>query len=630
MKSYFFIFLFLFLIPFANADVYYTTYDTWVTQNSIQCQCGVYTDYVNIFNTGQETTFQITIEGDDWASVGQGGVLVGSGETVQVPLYVRVPCSANSGEFTIVVRSISGVEKTIDYDVNTVACSNFEIGAAITSLHGKPCEPLTYSFEVANTGSWVENFDFKATRFGSEMSFSPQTLTLGPDQMATVDARLNLDCSVYGAYDFDVVIEATQNDLKKVVPVTANVERYYPFSLDFGAVDSDFEKFDSTYSLCEDTTHTIPVRLANGADVANKFDIEVDGATSSAGALLLGAGEVAAFNLTYYSSESLNDSIYFAAYSDRGDFVQKFALPVDVEHCYDVRIEGPSKIKVGRTPATFLLTNYGTREADVVVQMTDSENSYMPPRLQFASNTTVTPEFGSFVGVERADLKVTMPNGVSVYHPVTIVYGTPFWYTYGWMVVLGSILAIVLIGLLIWYLIAKKPSIDFSGKRKHYLWIGLVVLALLVLVLLPVRPVMQDLDNSTNVAWFDTHKARVNIDQIANTSDYTLATDANLTARKVGVQTYLYVSEPGNYPAQIRLENSTIDLELNVIDMNESSYFANRGKSVAAIGLFGFDLIVSPIGVFLFVFIVLGVLLYFILTASNDVAKSDSDELGKL
>lgn len=629
MKLLWFLFFIFLLIPFANADVFYTTYDTWVTQSSVQCQCGVYTDYVHIFNTGQETTFQITIEGDDWASVGQSGILVGQGETVQVPLYVRVPCSATDGSFTIVVRTITGVEKTIDYTINTVACSNFEVGPAATTLHGKPCEPLTYSFAVANTGSWVENFDFKATRFNSEMSFSPETLTLGPNQMATVDARLNLDCSVYGAYDFDVIFEATENDLKKVIPLQADVERYYPYSVSFGSVDAEFEDFSGTYDLCEDTTHTIPVRLANDADVANKFEIDVDGATSSADALLLDAGEVAEFNLTYYSSESLNDSIYFAAYSDRGDFVQKFALAVNVEHCYDVRIQGPNTIKVARTPATFLFTNYGTKEADVVVEMIDSEHSYVPSHLQFGSNTTLTPEFGSFVGVERADLKLTMPNGVSVVHPVTLVYGTPFWYTYGWLVVFGSILVLCLLGLLIWYLITRRPSIDFSGTKKSHVWIGLVLVALLILVLLPVRPVMSDLDNSSNIAWFDTHKERVNFDSYVNGSDYTLATDAPLKARNVGMQTYLYVSEPGNYPAQIRLDNSTIDIEFHVIDMNESSYFANRGKSISAIGLFGFDLLISPIGVMLFVLVILAILLYLILTAGR-VPKVNDNELGKL
>lgn len=447
------------------------SFEVWTSDISM-CKCSIATQKVSVLNLGMSSLFTVSLEGSgsEWADVSEDSFFLNTGETKEFSINYNVPCDASSRDIIIKVKSLKEEEVIIESKLSVGKCKNVLLIPTKTYAKACPCEDLVYSFKVSNSGNFRETYRFEATKFKDDFIFNPSQVTLNPFEQVTVYATLNRNCGEYGVEDFEIKANAIGNKQSSSFQARAVIDACYNNSLTVGKIQETFIAQDSIYELCVDQSYRIPVKVENNANLNNKFILSLEGdknAELSEDEFILEKGSKATVYINYKPSEEGSKYLYLTSNGVLGDTENKVRIPVKIDNCYDLNIVSPKEIKVESSTIPIYLESVGTKPVNAYVAISSNDNFLLNDKQITVSNkSTLNIKVNQKIWNEVEDLEVyfKIDNGNVVSKKFNVVWGTPFFYTYKWYILLGIIVIVALVALII-YLIDKRRK-NFGRRSK--------------------------------------------------------------------------------------------------------------------------------------------------------------------
>ncbi len=615
------------IMPTVLADVQYSTFDAWLNSEQVACQCGVYETTINILNTGSDNTFTIEFSGSgaQWATVAENFIFLKQGEQRQVPVYVNIPCNANTADLFFTVSSINGVQKDLYQDIPITRCSNLQVEPIQDMQTANPCRPLAYTFDVFNAGNFQETYEFETSEFKRETQFLPESISLFPQTTATVTAIVTPACDEYGEFDFEFTIKALSNDQETSIPVSAYINRDYGFTTTAGYFDENnqniFTPKTTPYEACINENYVIPIRLTNDGSVQNTYDLDVSMGVLSEYAPTIPAHSSKLIALAILEKNVQQEVIVLDIETELGDFEQKLGIPVDIQNCYDATIHAPETYYVNQSTLYVGVTNDGSKELNVQYALAGSPYLHLQTSEDtFTDQSTVAIAAAlPHTGVEKATLYAQLNNGDVISKDIDFIFGQPFWHTYGDVIAVVIVLLILFIVASIIYKkkyyrpkrkvkphsqrvkkaledikkeksVAKKIAKEDKKRKfcpKLATSIALLVI-LIVLFFLPI-PTFQNNQSNSSLEFEQDNMLRINLQDVANSSYYGVVEndDVHLQTKS----TYLYIASENTTQTEIeiRLNGSEAFIPVSVVNSTNETFIEHGVNVYKTIGILAYD-----------------------------------------
>lgn len=463
----------LLIIPiiFTSVQAKSNSFEVWTSDISM-CKCSLASQKVSVLNTNEASLFNVTLEGKgaEWADLSENSFFLNTGEKKEFYINYNVPCNGNSRDIDIKVQSLKDEEIITTSNLNVGKCKNVQVTPTKTYAEACPCEDLTYSFKLSNTGNFRETYEFEATKFNEDFVFNPSKVTLNPFEQVTVYATLNRNCGAYGKSDFEIKAIAVDNKQSTSFQVRSDINACYNNSLTVGKIQDTFVPQTSIYDLCADQKVRIPVKIKNEANLNNKFILDLKGdrnAELSADKFILKSGDEATVFINYKPNEIKSKYLYLTSNAVLGDTTNKIRIPVNIENCYDLKIISPKEINVDGLEIPIYLQNIGTKPINALVAISDNDNFLLETKkIDIVNKSTLNIKVNQNLNndVEKIKVAFKLNNGNIESKKFNVVWGTPLFYTYKWYILLG-IIVIIAIVLLIMYLIDRNNK-NFNKKSK--------------------------------------------------------------------------------------------------------------------------------------------------------------------
>jgi len=370
------------LTTIVNAEIEREDFSA-ISQNKVLsiCSCSVSGDFINIKNTGEETSvYSITSEGKtkDWITFYPNSLILGPGQEALVNSYIKPPCDikGNFGVKTIITTG-KGLKKQLTQDVSIDKCINFALELESFNNAGCPCSLLFYEFQIKNTGSFSEVYKLDIEEsYKKWATLTADTIILGPEEKSSFSLYITSSCESYGSHKIDLQISSENSQLKASYPLEINILPCFNYSLGLGEYTLEDETFifkehpSSIYNLCEEELKIVPVLIENKADISNTYYLTLYGkkwAYLENDKLELNKSQKGIVNLVLNPKkiENKNYSMLLNIEALRGGITKDKPFSVNLEECYLPSITSQKKIKIDyseiKTPVT--IENKGNKRA---------------------------------------------------------------------------------------------------------------------------------------------------------------------------------------------------------------------------------------------------------------------------
>jgi len=277
MKQLITITIFLALLVSVSAEMDIITYSTangfTAYSPSIEislCQCEPFTDTVLITNTGAYAA-RYTLATDIDVTVSEANFEINPGKSKTIQVFFQSPCDEEiSTGFIYEIVDVFGNVQVIDKTLEITECDNLQ-ATLLTNIEGQsigPCEEVTYTVEVQNTGVFTETYDVE---FGGEdyLEFfdkPSQSIMIPQGETGVLSSTLDFDCGVHGNFTIPFTVESRQNQHVAEFTHKLVIEQDYPYSI--GVVEDE---------VCALDTTRIPVVISNDGDLDNEFALSIKG-----------------------------------------------------------------------------------------------------------------------------------------------------------------------------------------------------------------------------------------------------------------------------------------------------------------------------------------------------------------
>ena len=295
-----------------------------------------------------------------------------AGETKKIAEYVAVPCSTEGKyELNTKITTIFGLESILEQNIDVNDCVNIQITPKVNEQAACGCTPVEYSFDVKNTGTFVETYNFGIEPYNEYASFSDDIIVLEPFETKTVSVFITLPCDVYGKENLTFYAETEGSRLMGSVPFSLLIEPCYDYT---------FEIQDSI-DVCRYVEEKIPINIKNTAEIANSYTFDLEWAKFADleyNWIFLWGGEQGYLNLSLDPGDIKEGSydLIINSLSDRGEVALSKNLTINVEDCYGLEVSTFNKAKVVNCEGiehVVEVYNPGTREENIAVNLTAPE-----------------------------------------------------------------------------------------------------------------------------------------------------------------------------------------------------------------------------------------------------------------
>lgn len=256
------------------------SYDLTTAKDLISlCENSVEILPVDITNRGTVVnTYNLQIEGPEWASLENNKVVVGSGETRSVNIVVN-PGYGIEGDFKVLFKSSTAkgnIESRNEFSVNVKKCHNVEL--QIEKNQDKICNSLsnTYNVFVKNTGEFKKEFKFELDGpVWSSFERGSIKLEAGEERQLTLTINPGLDV-VPG--DYDIRLRTSALDTSKVssedILTITTISREDCYKPSIGIANKEINVY-------YDSAATVPVVIENKGNLEATYDISVSGTATN-------------------------------------------------------------------------------------------------------------------------------------------------------------------------------------------------------------------------------------------------------------------------------------------------------------------------------------------------------------
>jgi len=235
------------------------------------CACDLVQDSLFVQNAGQITSTYFLQKGGeaaDWSTHAPDAFYLEQGERKEIKNFVNVPCYARGDyELTTKVKTLFDLEKTLTQTVHVDNCANVQLVQKSFTQETCPCSPVTYEFEITNTGQHTESYRINVTPFDDSASVSDPILVLEPGQSHTVYAFLSLPCDINGQQEFTLNALAEGTGILGELDFNLMIDSCYDFRLEP----------EDEYNICANVPNAVTVPITNIVDIANRYTLSVEG-----------------------------------------------------------------------------------------------------------------------------------------------------------------------------------------------------------------------------------------------------------------------------------------------------------------------------------------------------------------
>lgn len=259
-------------------------------------------------------------------------VRVPAGETVEAQFVIDIPCNTE-GSRTIATRfAVAGTEPFIvDHTQDiTITRTNTIHAMSVTEKTTCPCEPVTYTTTVRNSGVITETYDISVNRHSQYTTIQPARFTLNPGEIQEVQVTALFPCETYGRQRFTATIDATMSGFRARMPFTTQISQCYDYTI------SGPEAIDA----CVDGSYSIPYILINDAAFTNSYDLRLRGSGDLSGEYIeLTSGQEGRVDVTFTPTKPGEHPLTLRTTSRLGDMHVEKDIIVNARECYDLSLE---------------------------------------------------------------------------------------------------------------------------------------------------------------------------------------------------------------------------------------------------------------------------------------------------
>lgn len=261
----------VFLIFTASAFALTEDFNAVAQKNTVSaCSDAVSSDSLIVQNTGDvASAYSIAASGSisPYTTFSETSFNLVPGETKTVDYYIRAPNVEGSFDLKTEIKTLFGLTKTIEQDVNVGKCVDLQLYVKDNKKESCPCDPVTYELQLKNNGPLVESYNFQLSQYSEYASFSENPVILGPGESKYVFIFLNLPCSIYGEKTIELTANAEKSGYNGFVSLYLNIDKgCYGYSI--AAKDSSMCNFEIANSV---------ITINNSADISNTYDLKLNG-----------------------------------------------------------------------------------------------------------------------------------------------------------------------------------------------------------------------------------------------------------------------------------------------------------------------------------------------------------------
>ncbi len=290
-------------------------------------------------NTGANPReFAITSQGSaaSWTVTTPQGFLLNPGEEKAVYTYVTPPSAAQPGNYVLELVISGGSEtQRVTHAITLKSCFNVQIASPAVVQNACPQQVVKYEFMIKNTGAYQEDFTIRADGLlKNAVTLSDTIVSLPQGAQKQVDAYLIApgDAAEYG---FSVVVAGKSGKSVQALNAVLNVQPCYAF---------DVRPARQAYSLCEQSSETVPVEIENKGTATNNYAVTVKGPAwvqVDKTSLALLAGQKGVINLVLAPQYGVreNTKVSVEVTPERGSVKAVTDIDVEVRKCHGADVQ---------------------------------------------------------------------------------------------------------------------------------------------------------------------------------------------------------------------------------------------------------------------------------------------------
>ena len=187
--------------------------------------------------------------------------ILNPGEHKTIYMNIKVPCSAK-GAYSLetYITTKLDFKKVLKQEIEVRDVQNLQVIPVDYSETITPCKTAVFKFNVKNTGTFDETYEFSSEPLSDNTVFAPKKTTIGSGETRQVEMQVTPDCNVWGDYSLELYTNAKLSEAAaKTSGISLHIERDYDFNLVFGELYApkanktpEIEAYAGDYFLCEE------------------------------------------------------------------------------------------------------------------------------------------------------------------------------------------------------------------------------------------------------------------------------------------------------------------------------------------------------------------------------------------
>jgi hypothetical protein len=236
------------------------------------CACASRSDFVTVQNTGTfGAVFTVDVSSGIPYTLPEKSFELAPGDSKNVYIYYNAACSKKSATATITITSNLGVTKSVTKSIVADRCQNIEMWFTGNDQTINACDKAAYTVYVKNVGPFTDTY---AVSSDNPVLFSASTFELQPNQIALINASLNLGCSVSGDKNVTFTAQSLKNRLQTSATSILHILPDYDYGVQIydPSQPSNYNS-GNNFDVCNRLSYTpLAVKITNKG-IANNFTI---------------------------------------------------------------------------------------------------------------------------------------------------------------------------------------------------------------------------------------------------------------------------------------------------------------------------------------------------------------------
>lgn len=299
------------------------------------CSCATYANDVSIIN--QETSsaaYSVSHpKTPSWVSTSPSSITLKANAKGTLRNILAVPCNVK-GTYELHNRIASGNEqKELVQIMKVDRCPNTQVTLPTEEASYCACTPSSYTFELANVGSFEETYLLNTSPYSEYATFNENPVTLAAYGKKNITLSLELPCEISGDQTLNLIFFATKNNVgsKLAIPLNARACKDITMSI------------EGPENMCAGASATAKITVKNLGDKKTNLNLASDISWLEAKEnITLDAGQEETFSVKIQPPEHISGIFSIPVSAMSGPAIAASTkMSLEVKQCYTMQWNVP-------------------------------------------------------------------------------------------------------------------------------------------------------------------------------------------------------------------------------------------------------------------------------------------------